>query len=162
MKNQMRIYVTIGENVGEWLDLPMDSDELQEALDEIGEGCKVQGSENLPFNVENFKNKPISDINELCQEIEDLPRHIDDNVIEAILDHCSTFEDGISVLQNGSFTDYTHCKTIEDVAMEYIDMSGLFHNVPDNFIRYFDFEKYAEENFNDLIECGNGYIELHE
>ena len=40
---------------------------------------------------------------------------------------------------------YYNCSDMEDVAMEYVEETGLLHDVPDNLKYYFDYKAYGRD-----------------
>jgi len=138
---ETRIYLTnlakYNEGVlkGEWLDLPMFEDELQEALDRIlgdDEEYFITDYE-APFDIDEHDN--LSELNEFCEELERLHDTEQACVLFLIAE--------IGCTRDGALRDYQDVifyegMTLTQVAEEFVD-DGLFGDVSDNLKMYIDY-----------------------
>ena len=55
------------------------------------------------------------------------------------------------------------CNSMEDVAYQYADETGLLNSIPDDLRCYFDFEAFGRDmDINGhFIETDSGYIEIY-
>ena len=131
-----------GNLVGEWVELPMDEDELSEEL------SKVLGNDEeyfitdyeAPFEVKEYTN--VFELNELAEELKEINEEKD--VINAIFEYCSK-DEGMEVLINGGYRVYHDCRDMEDVAMQIVEELGYLNEIPENLQMYFDYEAYGRD-----------------
>jgi antirestriction protein len=151
-----------GELIGEWITFPIDEEELEEVLERIGineeyEEYFFTDYENNIFDFGEYTS--ISYINEIAEALEEIEE--EEEIIEAILEELNT-EEAIEVLKNRDFMLYYGCYDMEDVAIRYVEETGLLYNVPDNIARYFDYEALGRDMDIEghFIEYSEGYIEI--
>ena len=74
--------------------------------------------------------------------MEDLEEY-EKEVIEAMLSEGYSLEDAME--KKDDCMVYYDCHDMEDVAREYIEETGLLHDVPELLQNYFDFEAYGRD-----------------
>lgn len=145
-----------GELVGEWIDFPINEEDLQAVLARIGIGSVDDfGSPyeeffftdwELPSGMswEIFGETPdIEQVNEVAEAIE--VSRFDESVVSAVFDHYSTIDEAIQKLNDGEFIYYEgayDAKTLAEVAVDQIDGGPEF--LPKETLeQYFDYEAYG-------------------
>lgn len=142
----IRIYVANlaayndGRLVGEWIDLPIDADELQAKLDEIagehGDELAIHDYE-APWKIGEYDN--ITEINELAERYAE----VDEDEFEAIAE--ATGYDASEILDIIDSGDYTiYDGDLSDVAEQMVD-EGLFGEIPESIARYIDYEAIGRD-----------------
>lgn len=165
---EIRIYIADlaayndGELKGEWVTLPMDEEELTEIVH------KYSGNGQHDYAIHDFEAPfKISEVdspwklNKLAEELESVNEK--DDVIEAIMENWVNPEDAIQVLTSGDYRVYRNCNTMEDVAYEYIEETGLLRYVPDEIKRFFDYAAYGKEMADEstFLEGDGFYVEIY-
>ena len=84
----------------------------------------------------------IESLNEIVEQLEDIPDD-DIEVLNAIYDVTGTFDSMLETYNNGNYSVYYDCYTMEDVARVYLD--GAFSGLPAFVETYFDFESYGRD-----------------
>lgn len=155
----IRIYVANlgaynrGELSGEWINLPMDKDELREAIkkalnssetateDDYDEECAIHDYE-APFHINEYDD--IYELNEVAQRIEDAD--IEEDVFNAIFEDCGNdLESAVSIAENNDYSLLCDVSTIEDLGQYAVD-EGLFGvEIPDNLYNYIDFQAIGRD-----------------
>lgn len=114
-----------------------------------------------PFSISEYDN--IEEIIEKAEQIENLT---DDEaeILEAILEnHTNDFEDALKIVVDGDYMTYPDCYDMADVAREYIEETGMLHDVPEFLQNYFDYEAYGRDMSYEstFIYAGDGlYIQI--
>jgi antirestriction protein len=154
----IRIYVAnlgaynAGHLIGEWIDLPMDADSLQERLvaivaavdddgDVFGEEWAIHDYE-APWSISEYDN--VQSVNDLAERFDALDE-TDGDVIAAVLDNYSDGEEGLAVLESGDYTVYGGCRDMGEVAAEYLEQTGGLDGVPAHLQRYIDYDAYGRD-----------------
>lgn len=154
-----------GELFGEWVDLPLDDDELEEKMHQIADNGTDCDDElfitdyEAPFKIDEYDS--IEKINEKAQRIDDLDEEEQD-VLEAYLDDVSdNFDEALRVVENGDYTIYGSCDTVEELAEEFVD-NGCYGEVPDGLRFYIDYDAIARdmEMNGTYVESNMGVIEF--
>jgi antirestriction protein len=146
---EMQVYVANlgkyneGELVGDWFTPPIDYEDMSEriGLNEEYEEYAIHDYE-LPFEISEYT--PISEINRLCEMIEEIEgTPIYDelseiqgmwfNSLEELLDHTD------------DIICYTDCDSMEDVAAYYIEETGALGEVPANLQNYIDYQALGRD-----------------
>lgn len=142
-----------GADGGEWIELPMDEDELDEKLEAIAEAmgdhdpewaihdyewtCEIDlGEVNEMDSIRNW--------NEILQEADSLRDYEQKEVAAAMEAFGYSLREAIDYQQRGSFIFYAG-RSIEDIAEELADEYFEANDVPDFVQRHFDYNSYAEE-----------------
>lgn len=145
---EIRVYVANlakyneGKLVGEWLTLPVDPDELREQIAKIlgaDEEYAIHDYE-APFEIHEYQD--IYKLNETLQELADITE--DEAVINLIFANLM-FDEAMTTLRDGEYRVWNGCKSMEDVAYDSIEESGLLSGVPEELKRYFDYKAYGRD-----------------
>ena len=169
---KMRIYVAnlaaynSGYLVGEWIDLPLDEDELQEKIDEVlnawndgfgpSEEYAIHDYE-LPFDIEEYDSPFI--INKYVYRIKKLEVRAED--IKPIFDYFGDIEAVLDILESGNFIFY-QCDNMAEVAEEFFEENYNFDDLPSEVKYNIDWEAIGEtmEKNGTFIEVENGFVEI--
>lgn len=157
-----------GIDKGRWIDFPIDSDEFNEILSDIG--CDDEHEEYFfpdwesPVNFGEYAS--YDHVNDVAERLEDIDE--DDEIIEAILyEYSCNIEEGLTILEDGNYTFHDNCDGMGDVARQVIAdfyCLGCNHSKDiDLLLRYFDYEAYGRdlEIEGHYIPADGGYIELY-
>lgn len=143
-----------GKLIGEWIELPISADELEKAKERIG--ISDEPDENGNYYEEWFitdyetdihgltvgEYDNLDELNELAETLEDLDEY-EREIVEAIISEGYTLEEAID--KKDDCIVYGDCQDMEDVAIEYAEMTGLLNSIPENLQSYFDFEAYGRD-----------------
>lgn len=145
-----------GSIAGAWIDLEKFSDH-----DEFMVACRElhKDEEDPEFMFQDFEGFPKSYYSEsgIAPEVfewlalEDHQREILEAYIAIMGDDSATIEDAEDCY-------FGHFENDEDFAQEYIDSTGMLHEVPENLRYYFDVEKFARDLMFDFSEHGGHYF----
>ena len=158
----LRIYLTNlgkyneGELIGEWVELPCSDEELDAVKERIG--ISDEPDENGNYYEEWFitdyetdvqgleigEYDDLDELNELAEALDSLDAD-QEKAMQAYLQDGSKFDEALEAVQDGDYTIYSNCGTMEEVAMEIIEETGLLKNVPDEIAMYFDYEAYGRD-----------------
>ena len=163
-------YNTNGADGGEWITLPMDTDELEEMLENI---AVAMGDEDPEWFVNDYEwtteiemdeiseHANIHDLNEKCQEISELEEYEAEEIAAAIDAFGYSFDEAMDRQQRGCFIFYAG-QDMQEVAEEIADeimASYARGEVPEIFTRYFDYEAFARDlSFDGYTETKYGVI----
>ena len=153
-----------GADGGEWITLPMDSDELEEVLENIA--IKMEDEDPEWFindhewtidmelgDVHEMDN--IHDWNDLCNEAYVLKEWEAEEIAAAIEAFGYSFKEALERQQGGYFTFYAGMD-LEEVAEELINDC---YDLPEFALRYFDYEAFARDlRFDGYEETKYGVI----
>ena len=83
-------------------------------------------------------------------------------ILEALIDDGYKFDEALDIIQDGNYMYFDGCSDMTDVAMQYIEETGLLHDVPEFLQNYFDYEAYGRDLSYDghFIATDSGYIEV--
>lgn len=167
-----------GEPIGEWITFPIDEEEWAEVLERIGVSDKPD--ENCRYYEEYFftdwdcdtaiscvndlglgEYVSVEYVNEIAEQIDELD-DIEQTVLEAMLDNGFDFDESMKIISVGDYNWYDDCNSMEDVAYQIVEESGMLDGVSDVMKRYFDYEAYGRdlEIEGTFLEADNGYIEV--
>ena len=144
---EMRIYIANlgkyneGELVGAWFTPPVDFEEVKEriGLNDEYEEYAIHDYE-LPFEIDEYT--PIEEVNRLCEMVEDLPEHIQEELSElqsyfgSIEELCEHEDDIIC---------HSGCDDMADVARYYLEESGQLGELPAHLQNYIDYAAYGRD-----------------
>lgn len=168
----LRIYLTNlgkyneGMLVGEWVDLPVSEEELEKVFKRIGNNDEYEEyfitdyeSDIDGVKVGEYEN--IDDLNELAKALEDLDSE-EENVLSVMLEDGCTFEEALEKIKDRDYMVYYNCDSMEDVAYQVVEESGLLDGVPEKVARYFNYEAYGRdlEIEGTFYQINNAYIEI--
>lgn len=168
----LRIYLTNlgkyneGMLVGEWVDLPVSEEELEKVFKRIGvndeyEEYFITDYESDIDGVKVGEYENIDDLNELAEALEDLDSE-EENVLSVMLEDGCTFEEALKKIKDRDYMVYYNCDSMEDVAYQVVEESGLLDGVPEKVARYFNYEAYGRdlEIEGTFYQINNAYIEI--
>uniref|UniRef100_UPI00403F2E7D antirestriction protein ArdA n=1 Tax=Candidatus Enterococcus willemsii TaxID=1857215 RepID=UPI00403F2E7D len=132
-----------GELVGAWFHPPIDMEEVKEkiGLNDEYEEYAIHDYE-LPFEIDEYT--PITEINRLCaliEEIEDTPIYNELREIQQLW--FTNLEDLIA--HKDDIICHSHCESMEDVAMYYVEETGQLGEVPTNLQNYIDYQALGRD-----------------
>lgn len=168
----LRIYLTNlgkyneGMLIGEWVDLPVSEEELEKVFKRIGvndeyEEYFITDYESDIDGVKVGEYENIDDLNELAEALEDLDSE-EENVLSVMLEDGCTFEEALKKIKDRDYMVYYNCDSMEDVAYQVVEESGLLDGVPEKVARYFNYEAYGRdlEIEGTFYQINNAYIEI--
>ena len=158
-----------GELIFTRLVLPATTEEIYAAYDEIGVADGTMYEEAFisdyetdinGLEIREFAN--LDDLNELAEELEKLDEY-ELEAFGAMLDYGLATDEALQKVQDGEYSFYEGCNSMEDVAYQYADETGLLNSIPDDLRCYFDFEAFGRDmDINGhFIETDSGYIEIY-
>lgn len=145
-----------GELVGEWIDLPIEDDELQEVLKRIGidddqyEEYFITDYESDVLKIDEYSN--IQSLNEQLEEIQDLCDDHGEELIETMLGEYNNIEDVKHELNNKNCS-IREARSYEDLSEGLMEEWGLFEDVPENLRGYIDTARWLKD-----IESNDGNV----
>lgn len=137
-----------GELIGEWVELPASSEELQEVFERIGineeyEEYFITDYECDLYEVGEYEN--IDTLNEIAERIKELDEE-ESKVVKALMQKLGyTLDEAIERVNNGDYRIYYDCDDMEDVAYQVVEDCGYLDKVPDNVAYYFDYESFGKD-----------------
>ena len=155
------------------ISFPIDEDELNEALKEIG--CKYtdeSGVVHNPLDEEYFfsdweceiplefgEYESISDVNDIAERVEALETYEQD-VLKVILEgHTSNIEEVLRIVEGGNYTIWNDCINMADVAQTMVEECEYFGNIPEQLQCYIDYEKLGRDlAIESTFLEGDGYF----
>ena len=156
-----------GADGGQWITLPMDSDELEETLQAIADNMGDNDPEFCihdyewtteiePRDISEMEN--IMDLNEELQDLADLDEWDQKEIAAAMEAFGYEFKEAYDRQQRGCFIFYAG-QDLEDVAEEMADEWLNCNTVPDFIARYFDYKAFARDlTFDGYTETSHGVI----
>ena len=162
----MKIYIknlgkyNEGELLGEWVELPISTDEFNNVLERIGINDKYKeyfiSDYETDFDYEIGEYDSISELNDLAYQLEDIEDGKE--VIKAMLESGYDMEESIEKFKNNDFMIWYDCEHMYDVAYCYVEETGMLDNVPDGLAQYFDYELFGRDMYleGDYIFTNNG------
>ena len=139
---------------GEWLELPMDTDDLQEALDGIlgeDEEYAVHDYDNdLGYKVGEYDS--VWELNDLAERLE---TNVDfTTVIEAYLECMDNdIDEALECVEGWNYSIYHGCDNETDLGYYIVD-EGLFGvDIPEELKNYIDYEAIGRDFLIETIGC---------
>ncbi|WP_432775644.1 antirestriction protein ArdA [Brevibacillus gelatini] len=129
-----------GKLIGEWLTLPLSSEELEKRLKQIlgeDEEYAIHDYE-APFSINEYDN--VFMINKAA----DVLTRYDRRVVIALCECVDNVEEVVRLLESGDYSAYFDVDNLCDVAAEMVD-EGCFGSVPSSLSYYIDYEKIARD-----------------
>lgn len=146
---------------GKWVDLPATEEELEEAIAyaQTADCEEVMISDSEGIDCNEYDN--IFEVNERAEEIDNLDDY-EAEILEALTGEGYNFEEALNIVTRGDYMYYSGCEDMTDVAMQYIEETGLLHDVPEHLQNYFDYEAYGRDMSYEgqFIAIDSGYIEV--
>ena len=153
-----------GADGGEWITLPMDSDELEEVLENIA--IKI-GDEDPEWFINDHEwtiDMELGDVhemdniqewNDLCNEAYALEEYEAEEIAAAVEAWGYSFKEALERQQRGCFIFYPG-RDLEELAEELITDC---YDLPEFALRYFDYEAFARDlRFDGYEETKYGVI----
>ena len=150
----MNIYLTNlgkyneGELVGEWVQLPISDEELQEVFKRIGINEKYEEYFITDYECDFYEigeYESISTLNEMVEKFDNLDEE-QEQVVKVLMSECGyDLDDAIEKAESGDYRFYTDCNDMTDVAYAVVEECGYLDNVPENVARYFDYEAFGRD-----------------
>lgn len=134
--------------IGEWISLPISSDDLEEVKKRIGineqyEEWFITDYEcDFGYDVGEYEN--LESLNDIAEIMEDFDSDELD-IIKAFLDYGYTFEEAARKVSSHDYMYFSDCNDMTDVAYAYIDETGLLDGKDDLITRYFDYEAFGRD-----------------
>lgn len=143
-----------GSLKGKWVSLPLAEEDLED-LYNMAEELAIHDYECDFMSISEYAS--IRELNDLALELEEL----DSIELEAFECYLKEVEEDVTkalnIIRSNDYTIYFNCDTMQDVAMEYIDMIGGVDQVA-NKQYYFDAEAFGRdleiEGYNPHMSCG--------
>lgn len=151
--NTWRNYNENGADGGEWIELPMDEEELEAKLVELAEEL---GDEDPEYAIHDYEWTGKIDLgevhemdsivtwNERCQEVDDLEEYDMKEIAAAIEAFGYSFAEAMERQQRGCFTFYQD-QELEDVAYDLVNECYFTRDTPDILKQYFDYKAFARD-----------------
>lgn len=144
--------------MGEWVTLPVDSEELQDVFKRI----KIDGVRYEEYFITDWETEldsleiseydNIDYLNKLAESLEDLG-YYDLKKIEAIHEWKYFGDNIMEAIDNiEDFTLYTNVTNEKELGEEYFE--NISDNIPEEYHQYFDFERYGK----DMHLSGEGFF----
>ena len=135
-----------GELIGKWITFPIDDDDLEKVLEEIGINERYEeyfftDYENNIFNFGEYSN--ISEINDIAERFDKLCEDNEEEIVVALCDYYNDIDDVENSIDNTYI--YWDVNDMEDVAREYVEETGYLQNIPDNIAQYFNYESFGRD-----------------
>lgn len=150
----MKIYLTNlgkyneGELIGEWVELPVSQEELQEVFKRIGineeyEEHFITDYECDLYEVGEYEN--IDKLNDIAERIKELDEE-ESKVVKALMQELGyTLDEAIKKVNNGDYRIYYDCDDMADVAFQVVEECDYLNNASDIVARYFDYESFGRD-----------------
>lgn len=157
----LRIYLTNlgkyneGQLVGEWVELPVTEEELEKVLERIDISEEPDENGNYyeeyfitdyesDFNYKVGEYDSIEELNEVAETFDGLD-DTEKEVFKVMIEEGYSSEEALEKVNDGDYMIYYNCSDMEDVAMEYVEETGLLHDIPDTLKNYFDYKSYGRD-----------------
>ncbi|MDN9572397.1 antirestriction protein ArdA [Clostridioides difficile] len=163
--NELRVLIEAkqpadSEKCSAWFTLPIDEEELEEALgiEADSENYRIV-EKDVPFVDDVGEDTTIDRLNDLYDMYEDLPSELQDEYSE-LMCHFSSLDELHE--HRYDITHYPDCMNMTDIARRWLAENPAFHSLSEDCVRYFDFEaygKYLDDN-GTFVETDSGIYEL--
>jgi len=142
-----------GADGGEWITLPMDSDELQEVLKNI---AAKMGDNDPEWAIHDYEwtteielaevseYASIEGINDLLNELGELSEYDQEEIAAAVEAYGYSIQEAVSRQSRGCFTLYRGM-TLEEVAEEIVNECYVTKDTPNFLLSYFDYAAFAQD-----------------
>ena len=155
------------------ISFPIDEDELNEALREIGCRCTDENGKEYNTEYEGFffsdweceipfdfgEYESISDVNDIAERVEVLETYEQD-VLKVILEeHTSNIDEALRIVEGGNYVMWSGCETMADVAERMAAEFGDLNDVPERLQYYIDYEAWGRDlKLEGTFLEGNGFF----
>ena len=137
-----------GELLGEWVELPIDAEELKKVCERIGINEVYEEYFITDYECDFMKigeYESISNLNEIAEKLGELDEE-EQKVVKALISECSyTIDEAIEKVNCGDYSIYSDCDNMTDVAYQVVEECGYLNEVPDTVARYFDYESFGRD-----------------
>ena len=155
------------------ISFPIDEDELNEALKEIG--CKYTDENGvvhnplyeeyffsdweceIPFDFGEFPS--ISEINDIAERVEALEAYEQEALRVILEEHTSDVDEALRIVEDNDYRTWDSCDNMADVAEAMADEYGYLTDVPENLRYYIDYEKWGRDlKLEGMFLRGDGFF----
>lgn len=157
-----------GNLVGRWIELPIDEDDLEKVLESIG----IDNEDFFILFIADydihFDSKELGEytsierLNEIAERYNDLEEYEKEVFNEISTDF--KLDEAFDIVEDGDYMIYSNCDDMGDVAMQYVEETGLLNNVPGDLVDYFDYQSYGRDmeinGYYIRSSYCDGYIEI--
>lgn len=151
---------------GEWVSLPLDAEVLCMVMDKYSNfgqtDIAIHDYECEFMSISEYDR--ITNLNTIAEEMDSLS-DTELKVFKAYLEyHGSNYiDDALQVVRSGDYMIYHNCQDMEDVAVQYIEETGMLEDVPDHLQSYFDYESYGRdmEINGTFVYIDGDYVEFY-
>jgi len=158
---EIRVYYhSLGTHEGEWIDLPMDEEELEEIINKYtdsGRHDAIITDYEAPFKTDRYG---LHKLNEIVQEMEEAMDEagIDEEELEALLEVLDDPEVALEYLRNGGVRFYKAEDWADLAELLVYDYDWL--EIPEHLRNYIDYEKLGRDlNYSgSFYQAENGYF----
>ena len=160
-------YNTNGADGGEWITLPMDSNELDEVLSNI---ARAMGDNDPEWAIHDYEWESeielgevhemdsIHEWNKRCAEADNLDEWEAEEIASAVEAYGYTFAEAFERQQRGCFVFYRGTN-LEELAEELVNECYFTKDTPEILTRYFDYAAFARDlRFDGYTETQYGVI----
>lgn len=152
-----------GELVGSWIQLPVDDEEIERILKEIGindgyEEWFIADFEKYISDIEVSEYSNIYELNELVRPIADIVETEEElDILNAIIDITGDLDSALIKLRAQDYAIYDNCISMEDVAEQVVEETGLLHGIPAFLANFFDYEAFGRYlEYDNYVYIGKG------
>ena len=142
-----------GADGGEWIELPMDEYELEEAMIHIAESMGDDDpewfindyewtSEIKPGEIDEMEN--IQELNDWVKELDGLDEYEQEEIAAAMEAFGCDFEEAFDGQKSARYTFYREMR-LEEVAEMLVEECYFTKDTPEIFRTYFDYEAFARD-----------------
>lgn len=157
-----------GNLVGRWIELPIDEDDLEKVLESIGIDNEEYEEIFIADYDIHFDSKELGEytsierLNEIAERYNDLEEYEKEVFNEISTDF--KLDEAFDIVEDGDYMIYSNCDDMGDVAMQYVEETGLLNNVPGDLVDYFDYQSYGRDmeinGYYIRSSYCDGYIEI--
>jgi hypothetical protein len=132
---------------GEWFTLPEDVNVIMEKIG-VAPGTEYEeyyiADSEAPFEIGTFAS--IEKLNEMAEVMEQMTEE-EIEVATFLIDnyHAQDMEDAYDLINGGNIMYYYDCHTMEEVAEQYLEETGMLSEIPENLAYYFNYEQYGRD-----------------
>ena len=158
-----------GEIIDKAVNFPLaDEDEIKNILKEIGINAKYEeyfvADYDAEFDTTDLgEYTPLSRLQEIGERYSELSDE-ERTVFNEISSETSTLDEAFDIVEDGDYMIYSNCDDMGDVAMQYVEETGLLDNVPGDLVDYFDYQSYGRDmeinGYYIRSSYCDGYIEI--
>ena len=162
-----------GELIGKWIEFPVDDDELQQVLKEIGccytdENDTEHNTEyeefffsdwdcEIPFDFGEYES--ISDVNDIAERVEPLKDYEQDALKVILEEHTKNVEEALQIVEEDRYITWWNCDCMADVAEAMAKEYGYLDGVPGHLQYYIDYERWGRDlDIDGIFLEGNGFF----